>query len=271
MAWKKDDEGHFSADANGNPIWVTDSGEDKPVDYPALTRRISEVNAESKGRKDELRQLKERYAPFDGIEDLAAWHDEAVKAIEAVKNTPEKDKEIEAQIAGRIEAATSALKSQLADREKKIGEKDKSLADMTAKLHAMCIKADVHASKTLAERIKPEDRPLIERELVRAGAVDEDGKVFYRYDDGETIYGEEGNATADEAIILIMKKLGIDPATKLMSQDDTNGSGGKPGQHGSAPGAKNPWKKEHWNVTEQSRIMLKDPSAAERMRQAAGY
>lgn len=35
MAWKQDDEGHLEVDANGNPIWSTETGEDKPVITPA--------------------------------------------------------------------------------------------------------------------------------------------------------------------------------------------------------------------------------------------
>lgn len=270
MPWKKDEDGHLMADGNGNPLWVQESGEEKPVDYSALCKRLSEVNAESKGRKEELRKLNEKYAVLADIEDLPAWHKEALEALEFKKNAPEKDKEVEAQVNGRVEAATSSLKSQLADSDKKLGERDKSISELTSKLHNMTIRADVHSSKLLNERIRPEDRPFIEREMIRAGAVDDEGKVFYRYDDGETIYGEDGNAKIDEAVLLFLKKLGIDPATKLMSQDDSSGSNGKSSPGAGIGGGKNPWKKENWNVTEQSRITLKDPAEAERMRKAAG-
>lgn len=271
MPWKKDEDGHFVADGNGNPVWVQESGEDKPVDYPALSRRLSEVNAESKGRKEELRKLNEKYAILADIEDLTAWHKEALEAMEFKKNAPDKDKEIEAQLNGRVEAATSSLKSQIADRDKKLGDKEKSIAELTAKLNRMTIKADVQSSRLLSDRIKPEDRPFIEREMIRAGAVDDEGKTFYRYDDGETIYGEEGNAKIDEAILLFLKKLGIDPATKLMSQDDSSGSNGKSSPGGGMVGNKNPWKKEYWNVTEQSLLAQKNPAEAKLMRTAAGY
>lgn len=169
-----------------------------------------------------------------------------------------------------MEAATASLKAQLADRDKKLGEKDKSIAELAARLHDTTIRADVRSSKLLHERIRPEDRPFIEREMIRAGAVDDEGKTFYRYDDGETIYGEDGNAKIDEAIPLFLKKLGIDPATKLMSQDDSSGSNGKSSPGGGMAGKINPWKKEHWNVTEQCRIGQKDPAEAERLMKAAG-
>lgn len=272
MAWKKDDSGNFAVDNNGNPVWVTDTGEDKSVDYLAMSKSIRDANFESKNRKDEIRGLKEKLAIFDGIEDLSVWKDEAIKAIEAQKNAPDKDKELEVQIASRIESATNSLKAQMSEKDRKLGEKDKAIKDLTAQLNNMKVRTEVQASKILNERIKPEDRPFIRRELERAGAVDADGKVFFHYDDGSVIYGDNGlNATADEAITQIIEKLGIDPKTKLLSQDDTTGSGGNANQNGKFNSNQvNPWKKETWNLTEQMKITNNDPALAQRLKQAAG-
>lgn len=234
MAWKKDEEGHFVADANGNPIWTTDSGEDKAVDYTALTKRISEVNAESQGRKEKLRALNEKLAIFDGIEDLAAWHKEALESIEFRKNAPDKDKELKEQLDSRVEAAIAAQKAQIEARDKTIVERDKTIAEMDSTIRNMAITADVRESKILAERIKPEFRPLLQREMMRAGAMDDEKKIFYRRADGNPHYGEDGSyATREEAPLMLLKELGIDAATVLMSQDDASGSGGNPPQGGS--------------------------------------
>lgn len=75
MPWKKDDKNNLVVDENGNPVWTTEAGEDKPVDYAALAKRLSEVNAESKGRKEELRKSAERYARLKDIEDVSAWYE----------------------------------------------------------------------------------------------------------------------------------------------------------------------------------------------------
>ena len=118
MAWKQDEEGHLVVDANGNPVWNTETGEDKPVDYTGLTKRLSEVNAESKARKEKLRALEEKFAPLAEIEDLAAYMEEAGKAIEMMKAAPDRDKDIEAQVQSRLEAVSGPLKSQLAAKDK---------------------------------------------------------------------------------------------------------------------------------------------------------
>lgn len=272
MAWKQDDDGHLAVDTNGNPIWATETGEDKPVDYTGLTKRLSEANAESKARKEKLRALEERFAPLAEIEDLSAYMEEASRAIEMMKAAPDRDKDIEEQVKSRLEAMSAPLKEQIAARDRKLADKDKALADVTAKYHSVTVKTDVLNSKLLNERIKPEDKPFLLRELVRAGTVNEEGKVVYRADDGEVIYGEDGGpATANEAILAILKNLGIDPATKLMSQDpDTTGSGGIQSRGRSGAGTKNPWKKETWNVTAQNELFLRDRASALNLMKAAG-
>lgn len=260
MAWKKDDKGNFAADEAGNPIWTGDSG-DKAVDYAALSAKLSEVNAESKGRKEELRKLKEKYAAFSEIEDLEAWRKDALEAIEYKKNAGAKDQE-------KIEAMTAPLKAQVAERDRKLGERDKSIAELTERLNRLLIADTVKSSKLLNERIKPDERLFVEREMRRAGTIDKEGKPYFRYDDGEAIYGENGYASIDEAIPLFLRKLGIDPATKLMSQNTSTGSGGNPNP-GHGGGGVNPWKKETKNVTEQMRIYAKNPAEAERLMREA--
>lgn len=76
MPWKLDESRKIVTDANGNPVFVTETGEDKAVDYPGLLKRLSEVNVESGTRKQKIRALEEKLALFDGIEDLKAWKDE---------------------------------------------------------------------------------------------------------------------------------------------------------------------------------------------------
>lgn len=271
MAWKKDDNGALVLDGE-NPIWVSDSGEEKSVDYLAMSKSLRETSTESRQRKEKLRDLEDKYAVFKDIEDLAAWKAEADKAIETLKNLPDKDKEFEAQLAEKVAAATGTLKAQMADKDKKLAEKDKAIADQTSRLNSLLVKANVQSSKILADRIKPEDRPLIRRELERAGRVDAEGKVFFVYDDGSIIYAgdDSHNATADEAVTLIMEKLGIDPKTKLLSQNDTSGSGGNPNTSGGIHTEPNPWKKETWNLTKQSEISVKDPARAKQLKAAAG-
>lgn len=162
MPWKKDDKNNLVVDENGNPVWTTEAGEDKPVDYAALAKRLSEVNAESKGRKEELRKSAERYARLKDIEDVSAWYDEALKAMDAVKNMTDKEKDMAAQFQARLDAA-------IAPKDKTIAERDQTIAEQKAIISGMKIQADVMDSKTL-ERVKPETRPFLQRELISTQA-----------------------------------------------------------------------------------------------------
>lgn len=233
MPWKVDENGMLQAAENGNPVWVTETGEEKAFDYPATMKRLSEVNGESRERKEKIREMEAKFKNFADIEDLAAWKEEADKAIEMMRNAPDKDKDIEEQVKLRLEAMTEPLKKQIAAKDKALAERDRNLADIRRKFHAEKVTNDVQGSRLLNERIKPEDRTLIKRELMRAGAVNDEGKVIYLNEDGDTIDGEGGNpATVDEALLKILEGMGIDPATKLMSQSNSSGSGATPGGRG---------------------------------------
>lgn len=268
MAWDKDESGAILMDGE-HPVWVSETGEKRAVDYPALQKRLSEVNAESKQRKDKIRDMEEKYAPVANIEDLNAFLEKAHKAIEMMEAAPDRDKDIEEQVRKRLDAATDPLKSQIAAKDKIIAERDKALAETRARFHRVTIQTDVLNSKLLNERFRPEDRVFLQRELMRAGSVTDDGKVVFHADNGELIYGESGDtATADEAALHILKALGIDPASKLLSQSNVSGSGASSGSH--HPGGEpNPFAQESWNVTRQMQIAVTNPAEAVRLQQAA--
>lgn len=257
MPWKLDDSKKIVVDANGNPVFMTEAGEEKSVDYPGLLKRLSEVNGESQGRKLEIRALKEKLSVFDGIDDLKAWKDDALAAMDFRKNASDKDKEVEAQIAARLEAEGAKWQAQKAALDKSIGEKDKRISEQDAKIRLMSIGQDVQSAKIL-ERLKPETRVLLEREMRRAGDLDEDGQILYRGLDGKPFYNAEGKyATREEAPLLLLKELGIDSATVLMDGGNSSGSGGKPdgGTGGHAPGGK----KYSEMTLEEKAAWLKDP------------
>lgn len=262
MGWKLDEAKKIVVDANGAPVWVSETGEEKAVDYPGLLKRLSEVNGESRGRKEEIRALKEKLALFDGVDDLKAWKDEALAAIEFRKNAPDKDKEVEAQIAARLETEAAKYQAKIAALEKSLGEKDKLATEQAAKIGRMTIGADVKGSK-LMERVKPEIRPLLEREMLRAGALDDEGKVFYRNSEGKPFYNSDGQyATKEEAPVMLMKELGIDSSMAILSGKDTGGAGGLP--NGGSQGL-NVSGKKYGDMTREEQIAyLKNPANLKR-------
>ena len=44
MPWKTDESGAFVKDDKGNPIFVQDGGEEKSVDFPAMSSALTKAN-----------------------------------------------------------------------------------------------------------------------------------------------------------------------------------------------------------------------------------
>lgn len=263
MPWKMDENGVLQAGEDGNPIWVTEAGEEKPIDYTGLTKRLSEVNNESRSRKEKLREYEARLAPLAdaGIEDISAYLAESQKALEMMKNAPDRDKDIEEQVKNRLEAVSAPLKAQIAAKDKAIADREKALADVTSRYHAVTVKTDVLNSKMVNDRIRPEVRTFIQRELMRSGTVGEDGKVVYRTDDGEVIYGvDSAPASVDEAAIAIMKNLGVDPTANLMSQDTNSGSGAQAGAQTHGTFHRTPFSLADCKTREEKIAFLSNPA-----------
>lgn len=239
MPWKMDENGVLAVGEDKNPVWISEAGVETPVDYSELTKRLSEANARKNSQAEKLREMEARFAPLTDIEDIPAFLAEAREAMEMKAHAPDRDKDIEEQVKTRLEAVAAPLKQQLAAREKLLADKDKTIAEVTGRYHAVTVKTDVLNSKLLKERIKPENRPFLERELMRSGTVDENGKVVYRDDNGEVIYDAKGDpATADDAAIATIKRFGLDPATILLSTDTNSGSGAQPSPSGGAMGSR---------------------------------
>ena len=164
-----------------------------------------------------------------------------------------------AQIAARLETEAAKFQAQIAAKDKSLAEKEKTLAEQTAKIRQLAIGADVKGSKIM-ERLKPELRTLLEREMTRAGDLDDEGLVLYKGADGKPFYNSEGKyATREEAPLMLMKELGIDPATVLATQNNNSGSGGKP--NGGTGGNTDGGQKKYADMTREEKIAyLKDPN-----------
>ncbi len=71
MAWKMTDNGSI-ATIDGNPVWLGEDGDEKAVDYAAMSKALRDANRESAGRKAELKKQSETLAWSDGIEEASA-------------------------------------------------------------------------------------------------------------------------------------------------------------------------------------------------------
>lgn len=259
MPWKVNGEGVFEL-VNGNPVWVTDTGEEKPVDYPALSKRLTDVNRESADRKEKLRVLEAKYEPLKDIEDFAAWLEETNKAREMQANAPKDKLALEEQIRGRVEAATKPISEKLAAALK---DSDALRAALQAEKVTNAFSRSEYVQKNLVD-------PALAADLFASKfSLEANGALVAMDEFGKPLYGADGVASFDEAILHFVNASPYKAV--LLKGSSASGSGGSSyhsGSHGSP--VKNPWKKEAWNATEQNRIYTENRAQALAMMKEAG-
>lgn len=190
MPWKKDEHGAFAIDDAGNPVWTDEAGQDKGVDYASLSKRISETTKESVQRKEKLRELEKALEPFRDIENPLEWVSEAQKALDMMRNAPDKEKALEDQVRARVEAATKPLHEKLATT-----AKDAEI--LRAQLERESITNAFARSSFVNEKFV---NPALASDLFGGRFSLRDGQIVAIGDDGQPVYGAEGIAGFDEAL-----------------------------------------------------------------------
>lgn len=224
MPWKKDEAGAFVVDDKGNPIFVQDGGEERSVDYPAMSKKLSEVNRESAGRKDRILELEEQMKAWEGIENIPDFIATAKRNADAVAAFDDKQKGTEEAIRVRVDAAVSPLKKQIAELEA-------GKADVEKRLHNAMIDAQFSSSKYANENLIS---PAMAKALFAKNfSIDSDGKLVAVGDDGFKV-GEDG--TFDS----MLKELVTNSPFKanLEKGSPANGSGATLGGGNSPTGQK---------------------------------
>lgn len=196
MPWKMDENGNFVKGEDGNPIAITDSGEERSVDYSAMSKKLSEVNRESAGRKERIRELEAQLKPLEGIEDVPSFIETARKNAEAVAAFNDKQRGAEEVTLARIKAATSPL-------EKKVAELEADRARIIDQYHASTIRSQFGSSKFVAEEIV--SAAMAQELFAKHFSVDEKGNLVGKDSAGNVIYGENGPADFDTALREIVK------------------------------------------------------------------
>lgn len=83
---KIDENGAVSQSEDGHPIYIDDTdGKEIPVNVDQLFTKINNLNTESKDRRLKVKDLSDRLAPLEGIEDIGAFVTTAREAIEKVE------------------------------------------------------------------------------------------------------------------------------------------------------------------------------------------
>lgn len=216
--------------------------------------RLEEFRTNNINLEKENRDLKEKFKDIDPEE---ARHLKTIKTELEDKKLKEKD------LDKVIEQRVGEMKTK---HEREIKERDDKL----------------NLANTELSRLKISDAAVTEatRLGLRAGAKDdlvarvsgtfrlEGGKPVAFGTDGQKIYGSDGGElTIKEAV----EKLTKDAPHLFEPSEGTgaNGTQGKPGSGGIIPG-RNPWSKDHWNLTQQGQIVKTNPKEAVRLAKAAG-
>lgn len=223
MPWKYDDNGGIALDEHKNPIRIDETGQEKGVDGDASAKRLTETIKESVQRKERIRALEEALKPFEGIEDAGAWMSEAQKALEMMKNAPEKEKALEDQIRARVEAATKPL-------QEKLSSADGELGTLRAQLERESIGNAFNNSQFVNEKLI---NPALAAELFSRRFKLHEGKIVGLGDDGQPLYGAEGIAGFDEAMSQLVESSPYKAHLIKGSAASGSGAGGSSGGAGS--------------------------------------
>ena len=207
--------------AEGRPVYVNDDGEETGYDGEDLAAQLVTANSEAAGRRHDLARTKEQLKRYEGIEDPAA----AIAALETVKNLDDK-RLIDAGQADEVRtAAVSATEERWQNKWKQehepvVAERD----ELQAKLHRETIGNRFAQSSYISEKV------VSPREMVQAYFSDafvfEDGKVFAKYANGETVYSKSNPgqlAEFDEALEILIK--GSPFRDQILKGDGKRGSG----------------------------------------------
>lgn len=216
MPWKKDENGSFAVDEAGNPVWTDEAGQDKGVDYVSLSKRLSETTKESVQRKEKLRELEKTLEPFRDIENPGEWLTEAQKALDMMRNAPEKEKALEDQIRARVEAATKPL-------HEKLGTTSKEAEALRVQLERESVTNAFARSSFVNEKFV---NPALASDLFGGRFSLKDGKVVAIGDDGQPIFGAEGVAGFDEALAVLVESSPY--KAHLLKGSQGSGSGANP-------------------------------------------
>lgn len=228
MPWKKDEAGAFVVDDKGNPIFVQDGGEERSVDYSAMSKKLSEVNRESAGRKDRIRELEEQMKAWEGIENIPDFVSTAKNNAEAVAAFSDKERGAEEATQARIKAATTPL-------EAKVAELEADRARIVDQYHASTIRSQFGSSKFVTEELV--SAAMAQELFAKHFSVDEEkGNLVGKDSTGNVIYGENGPADFDTALREIVKN--SPHKAYVLKGSPANGSGTNPGGGNSPTGQK---------------------------------
>jgi hypothetical protein len=220
------------------------------TDFSNLNTALNKERADHKAVRTRLGLLGDRK-----IEDVLVQL-ERIPELEIAAEGKIDEKKVDAIVESRIkvrlapvERERDTLKSQLVEKDQKITSFEQE--GKTRKIHDAVRKAAVEAG------VIPEAMEDVLMVAERTLVVTDEGKVVSKEGVGVTPHVEASVVLTD------LKR------TRPYWWGTSSG-GGAGGNRGGGGDGNNPWSAEFWNLTEQGKIVTKDPQKAEQLAKAAG-
>lgn len=193
---------------DGNPVYIDNKGEEKTIEFNAISTMIGENRQYRQRAQDAETKLKE----FEGI-DAGSARD----AIEKLSKIDEKT----LVDAGKVDEVRAEIEKRYKDQ---LTASQTENSDLKNRVNSMALDNAFNSSKFITERVAL--APDLMRKAFESNFKVEDGKVIPYNNNGETIYSNENIgqvATFDEAVsILINQRSDKD---KLLLANSGRGSG----------------------------------------------
>lgn len=232
MKLKLDDAGHVVVQ-DGKPVYVYDDGKEVAVDAPELFNKVKTLNEESKGHRLKAKEFEDKLAKFGDVDpdDIETFLDEVdqLGGIEAIRSMSGSNVDV-AKIKKEMEDAYTAHRTKMEETFKsQLAEKEKALVEKDGHIYKLEVSNRFKSSPLMEKLVLPPD--LAEAAFGQAFKIEE-GKVV-GYLNGTKIYSREKAgelADFDEAFAQIIDAY---PAKdKILKGTGASGSGAS-GSNGS--------------------------------------
>lgn len=239
-----------------------------------VTAQTSTLKANRDQLLKDVKNLKNQLKAFEGLdgaelatalEELGIGADDIIDRLRAPPPGDPKNPDVAKQIADAVAAAEAKLQRKIAAAEKKAADAEGALAiankarvDETIE---RALTGELATQKGNVDLLLPMLRGRVK------GEIGEDGKVSLTVlaANGDEMLGTNG---ASGTVALLVETIKRDEKFGIAFEADGGGSGSRPNTQRNS-GRKNPWKKETFNLTEQSSIRAENPALADQLKREA--
>lgn len=156
------------------------------------------------------------------------------------------------------------------DLEQQIRDRDKQLKDLQEKVKGneeleKTIKELQEANKATKEQYEAKIKDMTIAAAIRSKLTDAKypDLLLTKFDQSKLSIAEDGTVLGIDEQLTALKEQYRDLFKPDLKGREPNNTGGTP------PGVKNPWSKEHFNLTEQGRILRENPELAVQLQASA--